>query len=473
MRRNSAVAKHAVHRACSAKALATKKSTLKGENHMRARSLIVLFIIVALTSISATPIQFAAPSNPALLPQTTTTIPMLPGTTQPIRVGLGNQLNPHVACSLASYTNDDFEGTSAIRYFDFASNTEHVLPGNGLDRLSDTDGQRIAFTQLEADGDHIVIYDVASQITTSIPGNQNRSPAIGGNLVAFVHGPFSELDSNEIAVYDHNTGNVTQLTNDTLSDRFPAVSPDGNVVVWEKCQPDGTKCDIYSATQISPGSFTTRFVSSAAGDSFSDTNGLFVAYISNKNGENDIYFQRVDGSTEMHLSIPGDQRDVRMSGNLLVFESQTADLSYDVFLYDLTTARLYQITNTPGTSETLSDVVAGCNGINRIVYATPGAGDFDVYAFSFQLSDSITNQLNDLIAVVRSFNLPEGTEASLLSKLQDALVAINSSDTATACDSLTAFINASQAQSGKKLTADQVTQLVDSATQVQIDLGCQ
>jgi hypothetical protein len=416
---------------------------------------------------------FVPLSTAPLLPQTTTAIPMLPGTTQPIKVGPGNQTNPHVACSLASYTNDDFEGTSTIKYIDFATNPEHVIPGKGLDRLSDTDGQRIDFTQLDANGDQLVIYDLVAQTTISIPGNRNWGPAIGGNLVAFVHGSVFAADINEIAIYDQNTGNVTQLTNDTLSDRFPAVSPDGNVVVWQKCQPDGTGCDIYAATQIGPGSFTTRFVSAAASDPFSDTNGQFVAYTSNKDGENDIYFQRVDGSTEMHLSIPGDQRDVRMSGNLLVFESQTADLSYDVFLYDLTAARLYQITNTPGSSETLSDVVAGCNGINRIVYAAPGAGDFDVYAFNFQLSDSINDQLNDLIALVRSFNLPAGTEASLLSKLQDALVAINSSDTATACDSLTAFINASQAQSGKKLSADQVTQLVDAATLVQTDLGCQ
>jgi hypothetical protein len=175
----------------------------------------------------------------------------------------------------------------------------------------------------------------------------------------------------------------------------------------------------------------------------------------------------------MQLSIPGDQRDLRMSNNLLVFESQTADLSYDVFLYELTTARLYQVTNTPGNSETLSDVVAGCNGINRIVYAIPGAGDFDVYGFTFQLNDSIVEQLNDLVALVQSFNLSVGTEASLISKLQDALAAVNASDTASACDSLTAFINASQAQLGKKLTANQVKQLVDSATQVQTDLGCQ
>lgn len=443
----------------------TINTVIRNRHRRRSVGMIVLLIALALAGIGRGPSQAA--------PQTTTTIPMLPGTTQAVKVGPGNQLNPHVACSLASYTNNDFEGTSTIRYLDFATNTEHVVPGNGLDRTSDTDGQRIAFTQLEADGDHIVLFDIASQTTTPIPGDHNALPAIGGNLVAFVHGPFSSPESNEIAVYDQTTGNVTQLTNDTLLDRFPAVSPDGKVVVWEKCQPNGTGCDIFSATQIGPGSFATRLVSNAAGDPSSDTNGQFVAYVSNKSGENDVYFQRIDGSTEMHLSIPGEQRDLRMSGKLLVFESQTTDLSFDVFLYDLSSARLYQVTNTPGTSETLSDVVAGCNGINRIVYASPGAGDFDVYAFSFQLSDSATDQVNDLIALVQSFNLHDGTEASLLSKLQDALAAINASDTAIACDSLTAFINASQAQSGKKLTANQVTQLVDVATQVKTDLGCQ
>jgi hypothetical protein len=176
----------------------------------------------------------------------------------------------------------------------------------------------------------------------------------------------------------------------------------------------------------------------------------------------------------MHLSLPGDQRDVRISGNLLVFESQVADGSYDIFVYDLSSARLYQVTNTPDRGETLSDVVTGCNGINRIVYAVPGTfGDFDVYSFTFQLNDSDADQLNDLIALVRSFNLHDGTEASLITKLQDALAAVNNSNTAIACDSLTAFINASQAQSGKKLTAAQAQQLVQSATQVKSDLGCQ
>jgi hypothetical protein len=434
---------------------------------MRAKRLIVLIVIAALASLSTTSSPLAAPGNFTPLTQIT----MLPGTAQQISTAGGNQTNPHVQCNIASYTNDDLEGSSTIRYLDYATNTEHVLPGNSLDRLSDTNGQQIVFTELSGTGDRISLYDLASQTTTVVPGVHNFDPAIGGNLVAFVQG--IDPSTFQIGVYDRNTGIVTQITNDTLSNRDPAVSPDGKFVVWQKCQANGSGCDIYSATQTGPGAFTTRLLTGAGEDTAPDTNGQLVVYLSDKSGDNDIYMQRVDGSSEMHLALPGDQRDLRISGNLLVFESQTGT-SYDVFLYDLTTARLYQATNTPDASETLSDVVTGCNGVNRIVYAVPGPfGDFDVWGFNFQLKDSTTDQLNDLIALVQSFNLHDGTETSLISKVQDALAAVNASDTATACASLTAFINASQAQSGKKLTAAQVGQLISAASQIKTDLGCQ
>lgn len=432
---------------------------------MKIRTLIILLIVVALTSTSATLTPHA---------QVTTTTPMLPGITQPIGVGPGNQVNPSVTCNVASYTNDDFEGTSSIHYFDFATNTDHVVPGNGLDRLSETDGQQIAFTQIDSHGDRVGIFDIASQTTTFIGGDGNSDPSLGGNLVAFRHAEATNING-EIFAYFRDTGLVLPLSYNDLPDWSPAVSPDGKVVTWMTCQSGRTGCSIYAATQNSDGTvINTHVVSSTGNNDSPDTDGQFIVYTSERNGENDIYYQRVAGSTEMHLALPGNQRDVRISGNLIVFESQVADSSYDVFVYDLSSARLYQVTNTPGVSETLSDIVTGCNGVNRIVYAVPGTfGDFDVYAFTFQLNDSINDQLNDLVTLVQSFNLHDGIENSLISKLQDALNAINSSDTATACLSLTAFINASQAQSGKKLTAAQVNQLVDAATQAKSELGCQ
>jgi len=431
---------------------------------MTTRTIIALFLAATLTTLSVTRSRVVTAQS---------TVPMLAGTTQLIKVTQGDQTNPHVACNIATYTEDDFAGNSIIKYFDFATNTEHTVPGNHLDRLSDTDGQRIVFTQLEAEGDHVVLYDIATQTTTDVPSSWSSAPAIGGNLVAFARGTFTTPSTFEISVYDINTGTVTQLTNDTLLDKNPSVSPDGNVVVWEKCQPNGTGCDIYSATRTGPNAFTTQLLTAAGEDRTPKTNGQITVYVSDKNGENDIYFQRVGSSTEMHLSIPGDQRDVSISGNLIAFESGSPS-NYDIFVYDLSTARLYQVTNTPSDNESLTDLVADCDGNDRIVYAKAGGfGDFDVYGFTFQLNDSVADDLNDLIALVQSFNLHDGTEASLISKLQDAIGAVNASNTATACDSLTAFINASRAQLGKKLTADQVNQLVAAAAQIKTDLGCQ
>ena len=432
-----------------------------------ATRLLVLFITTALAVTNVSPSSRTA-FEP--LPLTTTT-PMLSGTTVPIKAASGDQTNPSVSCELAVYTDDDFAGVSTINYVDFASNTEHVLPGNGLDRLAATDGRRIAYSQLEADGDHILIYDVTSQSLTHVPGDNYLAPSIGGNLVAFVEWS-PTVTNQEIGVYDQNTGNVTQLTNDASIDTAPRVSADGKVVVWEKCDSTVTNCDIYQATQTGPGAFTTQLLTGQGDDRYPDTNGQLVVYISDKSGENDIYLQRVGGSNEMHLAIPGDQRDLHISGNVLVFESLTAT-GYDVFLYDLSTARLYQVTNTPGLDERLSDVVFGCNGEGRIVWSQAGGfGDIDVYEFTFHLNDSMVDQLNELISLVHSFNLPAGTETSLIAKVQDALAAIDLSDTPTACASLTAFINACESQSGKKLTVEQANQLINAAAQIKTDLGC-
>ena len=441
----------------------------------QSRALIVLLIAVALVGINRGPRPVAAKSTttqPAVVLQTTT-VPMLAGTSQTINDGPGQQTDPHVYCNLASYTNDDDMGTLQIRYFDFTTNTDRLISGNGADSLSDVSGGRIAFTEGTGSGSQIVIFDTATQTRAVIPGFRHRMPAIGGDLVAFEERSLSDsFYQSEMVLYDLSFELRVQLTFDSLFDGNPEVSPTGNAVVWEKCQPDGTGCDIYSTIRTGPGTFQTQQLTGPGEDRAPHTNGQLVVYVSDKSGETDIYIQPVGGGTEMHLPIPGNQRDVSISGDLIAFESQVQlgnQTEYDIFVYDLSTGNLYQVTSTPA-NELLSDITV-CNGIGRIVYSAPFA-DFEVYAFTFQLPSSTANQINDLIELIESFNLPDGTENSLITKLQDALAAISAGSTGTACDSLTAFVNECQAQSGKKLTADQASQLINSANQVKTDLGC-
>jgi hypothetical protein len=252
------------------------------------------------------------------------------------------------------------------------------------------------------------------------------------------------------------------------------VSPNGNAVVWEKCQNNDRGCAVYSAIQTAPGVFTTRALTESVTDGFRHfpfTNGEIAVYISDRTGESDVYYQLLTGGPEVHLAIPGDQRWARISGGLISFESGSLG-EHDIFVYDIRSGTLFQVTNTPGVDETLSEISL-CNGVGRIVYAIAGDVAFDVYAFSFQVPGVIEDQIDDLITLIRDFNLPQGTANSLITKLQQALTAIDAGDMTTACSSLTAFTNECAAHSGKKLTTDQATQLINSANQIKSDLGCQ
>lgn len=439
------------------------------------RTLIALLITVALVGISARPTSVVAScTNPESNVVVQTSVPMLSGTFQTVNDGPGEQTDPHSNCDRASYTNDDNLGTQTIRYFDFATSTDHVIPGNGSNSLSDVYGGLVAFTESNSSGPIVALFDTATQTRTVVPGFQNSQPELGGNLVVYENRSFTTApNESEISVYDRSTGNVTRLTEDFLFDRGPAVSPTGNAIVWEKCQTNGLGCDIYASLQTAPGVFTTSQLTFANGeDRFPRTNGDIAVYISNRSGENDIYLQSLAGGSEVPLSIPGDQRDLNIVGNLISFESSPlgTNSQYDIYLYDLSTANLYRATNTP-VNETLNDLTI-CNGEVRIVYGAP-AMDFNLYSFTFQVPSSTDNDIEDLIELVESFDLPQGLENSLITKLQDTLAAFEASDTATACVHLSSFINECQAQAGKKLTAEQSGQLISSATEIKTELGCQ
>jgi hypothetical protein len=96
---------------------------------------------------------------------------------------------------------------------------------------------------------------------------------------------------------------------------------------------------------------------------------------------------------------------------------------------------------------------------------------------SFQvLVQAAAAQVGTLIAAVQGFNLAQGIENSLDTKLQNVLGALNaavSGNVGSVCSQLGAFLNETTAQSGKKLTIAQANQLVARAQQIGAVIGCQ
>lgn len=442
----------------------------------RLRKLFALLLTISLVALSQAPkgIRTISAANQLTVAfQVSDAIP-LGGTFQVINNSPGDQFDPQVDCDLVSYTSADTElGKLEARYFDFVTNTDQAIPGNGSDSLTTVSGGRIAFTEGTLSGSQVVVFDTATQSRSALPGVGLRRPAIGGDVVVYEKRLKADRpQESDIAVYDFNLQFDVRLTFDGLLNRSPSVSATGNAWVWEKCQPDGTGCDIYSTIRTAPGIFVSYWLTGAGEDRNPDTNGQIAVYTSNKNGDNDVYFQPIEGGDETQLAMPGNQRSPHISNNLISFESEVPSAGgteYDVFIYDINSRNLYRATNTT-VNENLSDLSV-CNGVGRLVFGAPAA-DNDLHALTFQLPSATTNKIVDLIALVRSFNLPSGTTNSLISKLQYALAASSAGDQATACDNLTSFINEVQAQKGKKLSPGQATQLITASYQIKTELGC-
>lgn len=84
-----------------------------------------------------------------------------------------------------------------------------------------------------------------------------------------------------------------------------------------------------------------------------------------------------------------------------------------------------------------------------------------------------TEEINDLAEDVLDLGLAPSTSTSLQAKLNSALAALDAGNTAEACASLQAFINALNAQAGKKKvsTADAAA-LIETANAIRTQLGC-
>ena len=102
------------------------------------------------------------------------------------------------------------------------------------------------------------------------------------------------------------------------------------------------------------------------------------------------------------------------------------------------------------------------------VTATDNAGNTSTGTFTVTVVQGPAAQIQALTALVQSFNLQQGAGTSLNAKLQSALTG----NTTSACNKLAAFINEVQAQSGKKLTPAQASQLIAAASQIKASSGC-
>ncbi len=335
-----------------------------------------------------------APSNGGVL--TTPTIP--------INVKLGDQYDPHVDQDLAAYSSFFDNGTvgiEEIRYYDFGTAVDLAIPrgladgGAGRDLLSDVDQGRIVFTRIFADGtSSIMLFDAATAGLTELapaPNSQRLGVALGSQTAAFIDYGLSGDGSGELMALNLAGGGVTRITNDTVVDLNPAVSPDGNVITWERCPVSQANCDIYTAQRSGSTWQWKGVTSSLLTETNADTNGTLVVFErTNPTGPTgtDLVIVPAAGGAETVIELPGEQHNPSIRGQLVAFESRaTTTLRSDIFVLDLATNRVFQITNTLGVNETLNDVTVLPAGEVRLVWQANDGTDGlnNIYGTTFSL----------------------------------------------------------------------------------------
>ncbi len=288
----------------------------------------------------------------------------------------GQQVDPHVDGDTSAYSNqiiDNGNFIQEIRYYDFATNTDsaipNLLPGGARadDQLSDVDQGRIVFTR-STDHRAIMMFEVATKTLYELaysPTSDRMGVAIGGQTAAFID--FSGGDG-ELMIYDLVTNVLTQVTDDAFNDENPAVSPDGNTIVWQHCE---SNCDIYRATRSGNIWLVSALTSSLLPERNADTNGSVVVFQrENAAGPTgtDVVILPLGGAAETVLEIPGGQFNPSVRGNVVAFESKLPGAESDIYVVELSSNRIFQITSTPGLKESLNDITVLPNGEIRLVW---------------------------------------------------------------------------------------------------------
>ena len=359
----------------------------------RVRSAVVLGLVLGMSAL--VPAAGAVDPGPAV---------PLAAESAPVATGTGNQTDPHVSGSLLTWTDTD-SASSQIHYDDLATGVGGAVPNAGhRDSLSGVSGTVIVFRRVFTDTARraIMYFDVADSAAgvrelASAPETRRAFPAVGGSTVAFMQFVGASSTQSEVCVADVTapTAPAVCLTDDgLLSNRDPAVSPDGSTVTWASCQADGTGCDVYVSRKVA-GIWSGRrqLTDSTGEDILPATDGSIVTYASNAGGDFDIWWEDVDGTNERQLVLADAPGSIESNPNIdrgaISFERELpGSTNADLYLHRPASGVLHQLTATPEVDETLNAISLSPTDELRVAWAQPdglAAGHNDIHALRADL----------------------------------------------------------------------------------------
>ena len=330
------------------------------------------------------------------------------------------------------------------------------------------DGRKVVFT-CGGEFTDICLTDAAGgNVTMLTATGDNRSPVFSpdGMKIAFT----SRRDGSAgVYVMDADGSNVAQLATGDAggeNEEFPTWSPDGQRVAFVK-----NSTEIYTAKADGGGDLQlVAGGEGSKGDPAYSPDGSHIAF----DDQSDIYVVSTAGGAPVRLTTTDSSSyDPAWSPDGLRIAFHRTHVVRDQDGNRLYTERSLYVMQANGLGLASLNCPDGYAPSWANVSADPTPTPEPTPTPTPTPGPTASERVGNLINLVNSFNLHHGTANSLLVKLNHAQSALGAGDTAAACDNLASFINQANAQSGKKLTAAQASQLTGEAASIRAAIGCQ
>ena len=294
---------------------------------------------------------------------------------------------------------------SALRYWKFSTGVSNTVPLGGGNCA--VDGSRIVSSRFIPDGEDsdgsrqaIMLFNASTSIGMELDpqiGSWRVWPAIGNNTVAFAENVGNEQGIRVVDLASPNHSQVLVSDEDFSHSRLN-LSPDGNIIVWQRCD-GGSNCGVLQAVRTGSIWSIWEFVGEDDHELWPDTDGAYIAYLgefgATEGTETDILIQAVNGGPVTRLVIPHWQGPPRITRGVISFYSveilSPGSVEVFVHVYVMATNTLYKIGATSGADN--NDLAILPNGEVRMVWDVPGQSQIatsDVFATTFRLPGSFS-----------------------------------------------------------------------------------
>src|SRR6266571_2594480 len=382
-------------------------------------------------------------------------VDLLAGTSTQVTSGRPDPSAPAVSSRFIAWQDvtGDFDRDILVR--DLALGGDYSITAPGPQITPAASGSRVVYLDLAANG-AVKVYDAETRVTSTVFGGPAAEPDIDGINVTYARSGPSDTD---IAVSDVSGAALSFLTLDGFQGN-PHIS--GEWVSFEDFSQAMPHVGLWHWT----GGEVFFPAPAASSQEMSDISGNRLVYTDDRSGDMDVYV------FEFSLSTGGDTTPPVLVVPGSIITNATSPSGATV---------IYAVTATDDTDPSPAvtcDVPSGSTfpvGTTTVTCtATDASGNSSTKSF-LVIVRGAPDQLQDLIALVLSFNFRQGIENSLDVKLKTAEGALDAAITGqrpTSCNALGAFGNEVNAQAEKMITASQATQLLAAAGQIQATLGC-